>query len=58
MKSLVYETPVDSGEDLVARIMAAADVRVQDIYDHVYENVVRRYRVCVEVAGRLIELFI
>ena len=55
MKSLVYETPVDSEEDLLARIMAAADVGLQGIGDHVYQNMVRRYRVCVEVADRHIE---
>ena len=58
MKSLVYETPVDSEEDLLARIMAAADVGLPDIGDHVYQNMLRRYRVCVEVADRHTELFL
>ena len=52
MKSFIYETPVDSEEDLLARVMAAADVGLPSIGDRVYENMVRWYRVCGEVAGR------
>ena len=58
MKSFVYKTPVDSEEDLLARVMAAADIGKKGIGDRVYENMVRRYRVCVEVAGRHIEPFL
>ena len=58
MKSLDYETSVDSQEDLLARVMAATFVGLQDIGDRVYENMVRRYRVYVEVAGRHIEHFL
>ena len=58
MKSLVYETPVDSEEDLLARGMTAADVGLQGIGDRVYRNMARRYVVCVEVAGRHIEPFL
>ena len=60
MKGLVYETPVDSEEDLLAPVMAAADVGLQGIGDRVYENIVRRlmYPVCVEVADRHIEPFL
>ena len=58
MKSLVYETSVDSKEELLTRIMAAADVGIQCNDDRVYEIMVRRYSVCVEVAGRHIEIFL
>ena len=51
MKSLIHETPVDS-DDLLARVTAAVDVGLQGTGDRVYENMLRRYRVCVEVAGR------
>ena len=57
MKSLIYETPVESEEDLLARVMAPTDVRLSGFGDRVYQNTVRRYRVCVEVAGRHIEPF-
>ena len=33
MKSLIYETPLESEEDLEAWIMAAADVGLPDIGD-------------------------
>ena len=42
MKSLVYETPVDSEEDLIAQVMAAADIGLPGICDRVYQNMVRR----------------
>ena len=42
VKSFVYETPVNSEEDLLARIIAAADVGLQYIGDRVYEIMVRR----------------
>ena len=58
MKSLIYETPVESEEDRLARVMAAVDVGLTAIGDHVYQNTVRRYRVCVEVAGRHIKPFL
>ena len=53
MKSLVYETPVDSKEDLLSQVVAAADIG-----DRVHENMVCRYRVCVEVVCRHIEPFL
>ena len=58
MKSLVYETPVNSEEDLLAWVMAAADVEPQGIGHHVYKSMVGKYRVCVEVAGCHIEPFL
>ena len=43
MKSLVYETSVDSVEYLLARVMAAADVGLCGIGDRVDENMIHRY---------------
>ncbi|KAJ4429528.1 hypothetical protein ANN_21697 [Periplaneta americana] len=45
-------------EDLLVQIMAIADIGLPDIGDRVYRNMVRRYRVCVEVAGRHIKPFL
>ena len=42
-------------KDLLARVMSVADIAPPGIGDRVYQNMVRRYRVCVEVAGRHIE---
>ncbi|KAJ8866309.1 hypothetical protein PR048_032152 [Dryococelus australis] len=57
MKGLIYKTPVESEEDLLAQIMAVADLGLPGICDCVYQNMVHRYRVCVDVAGRHIEPF-
>ena len=40
VKSLVYESPVDSEEDLLARVMDTADVGLQAISDSVYVGTV------------------
>ena len=40
MKSLIYETPVESEEDLLGRVMAAADVGLPGIGDRMYQNMV------------------
>ena len=57
MKILIYETSVESEKDLLARVKAAADVVLQGIGVRVYQNMVCRCCVCVEVAGRHIEVF-
>ena len=49
---------VESEEDLLAQVMAAADVGLPGIGDRVYQNMVRTYCVCVEVTGRHIECFL
>ena len=49
MKYLIYEIPVASEEDPLARVMAATDVGGRRIGDSVYQNMVRKYRICVEV---------
>ena len=58
MKSLIYETPVASKEDLLAQVMTAADVRGSKFSDRVYQNIVWRYCICVEVIGCHIEPFL
>ena len=47
----------DLEEDLLARVMAAADVGDPTIGNRVYQNVIRRYHTCVDFGGRHIESF-
>ena len=60
LKSLVYETPVMSREDLVARIVAAAgEIReTPDIFANVRRSMIRRYETCIRVGGRSFEQFL
>ncbi|GBM29915.1 hypothetical protein AVEN_111224-1 [Araneus ventricosus] len=48
MKSLVYETPVDSAEDLVATIVVAADKinTTPGIFERVRQSFLRRCELC------------
>ena len=55
MKSFIYDTPVESVEELLARVMAAVYVGLPGIGD---QNMVRRYRDCVEIAGSHMEPFL
>ena len=50
MKNLVYETPVESEGDLLARILAAAQIieHTPGPVGRVYENMCLRYTVCNE----------
>jgi hypothetical protein len=60
MKSLVYETPIPSREDLVARIVAAG-AAIQDtpnIFENVRQSIIRRYNTCILVGGRTFEQFL
>ncbi|GBM45707.1 hypothetical protein AVEN_14150-1 [Araneus ventricosus] len=54
MKSLVYETPVNSAEDLVARIVVAADKinTTPGIFDRVRQLFLRRCELCNDTHGR------
>ena len=58
MKSLIYETPKESEEVLLGLVIAPADVGLPGIDDREFLTMVRRYRVCVEVAGRHMEPFL
>ncbi|GBM14755.1 hypothetical protein AVEN_72022-1 [Araneus ventricosus] len=57
LESIVYETPVDSDEDLVARIsVAAASVRkIPGIYECVRQSLHRRCQACITFDGRKFE---
>ena len=56
MKSMVYETDIDS-EDLVARIVSAApEVReTSNIFERVRQSMARRGTVCLDVNGRVFQ---
>ena len=57
MKSIVYETGIDSEEDFVARIVnAAAQIReTPGIFGRVRQSMARRCTVCLDVNGRLFQ---
>lgn len=57
LKSAVYETPIASPEDLVARISAAAaDVRdMPGIFQRVQDSIHRRCEACIAAGGRSFE---
>ena len=46
MKCLVYETPIDTPEELVARVAEAAAI-IREI-----QSFARRYQLCINVNGR------
>ncbi|GBN96726.1 hypothetical protein AVEN_84024-1 [Araneus ventricosus] len=54
MKSLVYEKPVDSSEDLVARIVVASDKigATPGIFERVRQSFLRRCELCSDKRGR------
>ncbi|KAJ4444586.1 hypothetical protein ANN_06382 [Periplaneta americana] len=56
-KSLVYETPIDTEEDLRARILGACDnVRTKPgSFQRLRQNLVRRCHACIEARGRSFE---
>jgi hypothetical protein len=53
----VYETPIDSVEDLVARLsVAAASVReIPGVFEKVRQSMRRRCEACINVGGRTFE---
>ena len=55
MKSMVYETDIDSEDAFVARIVStAAEVReTPDIFGRVRQSMARRCTVCLDVNGRV-----
>ena len=57
MKSLVYQTPVDTVDHLLARVLGAAQEIPQTpgVIERVYQNMIRRYNVRNELSGRHIE---
>ena len=57
MKSMVYETPVESEEDLVARIAVAAGNIAEEprLLNCVQESIQRRCQACIDAEGRHFE---
>ena len=57
MKYLVYQTPVDTVENLLARVLGAAQgiQQITGVMERVYQNMCRRYNVHNELGGRHIE---
>ncbi|GBM61807.1 hypothetical protein AVEN_80449-1 [Araneus ventricosus] len=57
IKSLVYETPVDSAEDLVAKIVVDADKinSTPGIFERVHQSFLRRCELCNDKRGRHFE---
>jgi len=57
VKSLVYTTPVETVEDLTARIFNSCEVvqHMPDIFERVYQNMMRWCNACFEVGGRHFE---
>ena len=57
LKSLVYDTPLESEEELVARISAAAaEVRdMPGLFERVRQSLHRRCETCIQVGGRSFE---
>ncbi|GFX88257.1 hypothetical protein TNCV_1066731 [Trichonephila clavipes] len=60
MKGLVYDTPVVSEMDLVARIsIAAARIReIPGVFEDVRQSMSRRCRACIHANGRNFEHFL
>jgi len=57
VKSLVYATPVETVEDLTARIFNACEVvqHTPGIFERVRQSMVRRCNACIELGGRHFE---
>ena len=57
MKSVVYETTVDSEEDLIARIVVAAGdiAEKREVFERVWESLEKRCRLCIEEDGKHFE---
>jgi hypothetical protein len=57
LKALIYTSPVDSEEDLIAStVEAAATTRQQPgVFERTHQSLLRRCRQCIEVGGRTFE---
>lgn len=55
MKSLIYDTPIETEEDLIARIMIAARVIHRRDNNSVYDSMLERCNKCIEMGGRQFE---
>jgi len=60
MKSFVYETPIQSEEDLMGRIVEASE-RIREtpgVFARVRQSLERRLNACIETNGRHFEQFL
>ena len=57
LKTLEFETPVQTEMELISRIVAACDViqNTPGLFISVRQNLVRRWHSCIEIGGRLFE---
>ena len=57
LNSLVFEIPVETDMELVTRIIAPYDIiqNTSGLFVRVRQNLVRRFKFCVEVGGRQFE---
>jgi hypothetical protein len=60
MKSLVYATPVQSEEDLVARIaVASGDIsEMPGLFHNIRQSLTRRYQKCIDLGGTNFEQYL
>lgn len=60
LKSVVYETPVETDEELIARIMAASDAisTLPGVFERVRQSLQRRCTACIQAGGRTFEHFL
>ena len=54
MKSMVYQIPVETEEELLARVTVAAQ-EINGAPGVMYRNMISRYNVCNDIGGRHIE---
>ena len=57
MKPLLYQTPMDTVEDQLSRVLGASQEikKTPGAMERVYQNMIRRYNVCNLLGGRHIE---
>ena len=60
MKKLVYETVVETEEDLVARIIVAASTiaDMPGIFERIRQSMVQRCTACIQANGREFDQFL
>ncbi|GBM40710.1 hypothetical protein AVEN_159677-1 [Araneus ventricosus] len=60
LKSFIYESPIESDEDLVARISVAASAirEMSGVFEKVRHSLRRRCNTCITAGGRSFEQFL
>ena len=56
MKSLIHETPVESEMDIVAKIVVAVVMIVENprIFEHIRQSILKRYQTCIDIPEKLV----